>query len=300
MSDIQAKNNEHFDKTAQDYDNFPKIHEMTQRATQAILEEFTASTSEEHVKNASVLDFGCGTGLCTFKLAPSVKHILGVDASQGMLNHLNHKLSTNPENAEIRNKIETAHHLVSFDSPLPEPALSKYLSGENPGFDMVYSTFAMHHIEDVQGIVDAISHKLLKKDGWVIIVDFDRGHDHGHGEHGHNHGEHGHNHGEHGHSHGEHGHNHGEHGHSHGEHGRNHGHHCQKAEEKNKGLFVDESGKELEYVAHTDGFSTDKTANILKKAGLVDVSAKTGYSMEIALHGKEVLAHITVAKGRRP
>ncbi|KAF9081383.1 hypothetical protein BGX27_004953, partial [Mortierella sp. AM989] len=53
MSDFQTLNNNHFNKTATSYDNIPSIKEMTKRASEVILEEFTASTSPDHVKNAS-------------------------------------------------------------------------------------------------------------------------------------------------------------------------------------------------------------------------------------------------------
>ncbi|KAF9081382.1 hypothetical protein BGX27_004952, partial [Mortierella sp. AM989] len=104
MSHIQSANNEFFNKNAQKYDSFPQADEMIQHASEIIIQEFKASTSNERLENASVLDFGCGTGICAFKVAPSVKRLLGVDASEGMLQHLNHKLSTNPENSAIRNK----------------------------------------------------------------------------------------------------------------------------------------------------------------------------------------------------
>ncbi|KAF9080165.1 hypothetical protein BGX23_002550, partial [Mortierella sp. AD031] len=58
---IQEKNNDHFNSKAHEYDQIPQIKEMTTKASDAILKEYAASTSEDHVKNSSVLDFGCGT-----------------------------------------------------------------------------------------------------------------------------------------------------------------------------------------------------------------------------------------------
>ncbi|KAG0275314.1 hypothetical protein BGZ96_003848, partial [Linnemannia gamsii] len=61
MSIIQDKNNQHFDNTAHEYDNIPMAKEMTGKASETILKEFADSTSDEHVRNSTVLDFGCGT-----------------------------------------------------------------------------------------------------------------------------------------------------------------------------------------------------------------------------------------------
>jgi len=283
MSDIQSINNDHFNKTAQDYDNIPQAKEMTQRASEVILQEFLDSTSEEHVKNASVLDFGCGTGLCAFHIARKVKHVLGVDASEGMLKHLNHKLATDAENASIRDKITTVQHLVKHDDPLPEAERLKYLAGPDDGFDMIFSNYVMHHIEDLEGIVNVLANRLLKKDGWLIVLDFEgiHGH-HGHGEgEGHSHG-HGH-----GHAHGGH---HRHHGHNHGE-----GHQLQDIHS----LFVDKDGKPLEYVAHKGGFTPERFAEIFKKAGLVDVAAKHSFGMERDMKGKKIWTDVLVVKGRR-
>ncbi|KAG0282819.1 hypothetical protein BGZ97_008817, partial [Linnemannia gamsii] len=143
MSTIQDKNNEHFDKKAHEYDNIPMAKEMTAKASEYILQEFAASTSAEHVRNSTVLDFGCGTGLAAFHVAEKVQHLVGVDASSGMLAFLNKKLDTLPELSSLKaaNKIHTVHHLVSEASPLPEPEFSKYLAGENGGFDMAFSNY---------------------------------------------------------------------------------------------------------------------------------------------------------------
>ncbi|KAF8935376.1 S-adenosyl-L-methionine-dependent methyltransferase [Dissophora ornata] len=280
MSDIQSLNNQHFNKTAKDYDSKPQADEMTQRASKVIIEEFVASTSEEHVKNASVLEFGCGTGLCMFQVARKVKQALGVDASEGMLQHLSHKLETREENADIRGKIKTVNHLITEDVALPEPEFSQYLSGPDAGFDMIYSSFVMHHIEDVQGIVNTLSGKLLKKGGWLIVTDFQGSHkSHGHGD-GHTHGDgytHRHNHSQ-------------RHGGDHKE--------CSKTKDI-QGQFLDADGKPVELVPHLNGFTLEGFAGTFKKAGLVDVSAKQAFGMNITMHGNnEAWTDVLVVKGR--
>ncbi|KAI1298888.1 hypothetical protein EDD11_006612 [Mortierella claussenii] len=295
MSDIQTLNNEHFNKAAQDYDNMPQVTEMTQRASEVIVQEFTASTSKERVQNASALDFGCGTGLCAFKVAPHVKHVLGVDASEGMLNHLNHKLASQDENKDIHDKIHTVTHMVTQDVPLPEPERSRYLTS-GAGFDLVYSSFVMHHIEDVQSIVDTLAQKLVAKDGWLIVLDFlgatphyhqhQDGHHHGGEDHSHTH------HQGHVQAEGEH------HGHQRQHHDHEHKHQVQQ-EGNIQDHFKDEDGKILEFVAHAKGFTPEIFVEIFKKAGLVDVSAKHSFGMYRDMKGRQVWTDVLVAKGRR-
>ncbi|KAF9177707.1 hypothetical protein BGZ51_008452 [Haplosporangium sp. Z 767] len=299
MSDVQTHNNEYFNKKATEYDSMPQATEITERACDIIIKEFTAATSEDHVKNASVLDFGCGTGLVALRLASNVKHVLGVDASEGMLQHLHHKLSTRDEYAAVRDKVHTVQHLVTEDEPLPEPEKSKYLSSspdKEGGFDLVISNYVMHHIEDVQGVVNTLAHKLLKKDGWLIIIDLEGGHHHHHHHGGH------HNDQENQEKHDQH-HNHNHHHHHHHHQQQQQQQHGEKKEEGHKDQnvhdhFLDENGKRLECVAH-NGFTLEGFAEIFKKAGLVDVSVTHSYGMNRQIHGKEAWTDVFTAIGRR-
>ncbi|KAI7827165.1 S-adenosyl-L-methionine-dependent methyltransferase [Gamsiella multidivaricata] len=242
---------------------------MAQRAAEAVVQEFALSTSEDHVKNASVLDFGCGTGLCAFHVVPMVAHLVGVDASEGMLNHLNHKLTTNPSNASIRDKVKTVQHLITYDDPLPESERLQYLTGPDAGFDMIYSSFVMHHIEDLQGTTNTLAQKLLKKDGWLIVLDFSGFHDHGHGHHADDE----------------------KHGHHHGP--------GSKPRDAST-YYVDADGKPLEFVPHKAGFTNEGFVEIFKKAGLVDVEAKHSFGMNREWNGKTIWNDVLVVKGRRP
>jgi len=242
-------------------------------------------------------------GLCALFAAPQVKHVLGVDASKGMLGFLNQKLTTQAEFADLRaqEKVHTVCHLVTDASPLPEPELSRYVTGAESegGFDLVYSNFVMHHIEDVQGLINTLSQKLVKKDGWLIICDFEglfshngHGHGHGHGDHHHHHAE-----GDKKHEHGE--------GHEHHHHQHHHHHDEKKTEEGVKGEsltadhFRDENGKELAYVAHKAGFTLEGFEETMRKAGLVDVKAVHSFGMDREVHGKMVWTDVFVAMGRR-
>ncbi|KAG0283405.1 hypothetical protein BGZ96_012232 [Linnemannia gamsii] len=239
-----------------------------------------------------------------------------------MLAHLNKKLDTLPELASLKsaNKIHTVHHLVSEASPLPEPEFSKYLAGENGGFDMAFSNYVLHHIEDVQAIVDVLGKNIVKRGGWVIIADFEGHHvhggvDHSHDGHGHGHGhEHkeatpkvcpqGHDHSKDNAAHG-HGH-HGHHDHSHGHDHAAHAAHAHSSDQKPErmvkvdDIYKDEDGKPLEFVAHKGGFTVENMTEVFTKAGLVDVSVKQAFGFFRDLHGKQIWTDVLIAKGRRP
>ncbi|KAG0245778.1 hypothetical protein BGX31_006066 [Mortierella sp. GBA43] len=309
MSDIQSINNEYFNKTAEDYDNRPQVMEICQQASDIIVQEFTNSTSDEHVRKAIILDFGC---ISAFQIASKVERVVGIDASEGMLRHLNHKLTSREENAPIRDKVKTIHHLVTHDAPLPEQEAAEYLAGSNGGFDMIYSTFVMHHIEDVQGIINTLVDKLLKKDGWLVVVDFegDLGHHHHHhgGDHHHAHGEQHHAHGDHQHAQGDHHHHaHGDHQHAQGDHHAHGDHHQHQGDHGDghhgkdiRSHFVDKDGKPFEHVAHMEGFTPKALSDMFEKAGLVDVSAKHAFFMDREMHGKPMRSDVALVKGRRP
>ncbi|KAG0245780.1 hypothetical protein BGX31_006068 [Mortierella sp. GBA43] len=289
MSDIQALNNAHFNSKADQYDS-PQAKEMTEGACAAVIQEFTSSTSPEHVERASVLEFGCGTGLCSFEIAPKVGYLLGLDVSEGMVNQLNQKLN-NPENKLTREKVDVVLHQITHDAPLPEPEFSKYLAGPNGGFDMVFSNVVMHHIQDVQTAVDILANKMLKKDGWLIITDIEPPKD-GQEGHGHHHHHHQHQH-QHQHQCGQ-GH---EHQHQHqcgqGSHGD-----AQKVQNAHQ-FFKDESGNAANFVAHKHGFSLEEFEQILKNAGLVDVEVKHSFGMDYSRGDRQVWIDLFVAKGRR-
>ncbi|KAF9583070.1 hypothetical protein BGW38_010317 [Lunasporangiospora selenospora] len=294
MSDYQTLNNDHFNATADKYDNIPSAAELTAKGSQTILREFRASTSDENVKNATVLDFGCGTGLSAHIVAKEVKYLVGLDASEGMLKQFNEKVNTNPEHADIKSKVQTIEHLVTNESPLPEPERTQF----SEGFDLVYSSYVMHHIDDVDGVVKAIANNLVKeKTGWFIVLDFSGSHGHGHAHaHGHGHG--------HGHAHA-HGHGHG-HGHAHAHaHGHSHGHshggsNCKnkeqaQGEQEKKG--DDEQNLEIPaFVAH-DGFSRARLEEVFRNAGLVDVSSDIAFKVDNHVH---VWKEAILVKGRRP
>ncbi len=104
------------------------------------------------LNNMNIMDFGAGTGLLSFKIAPMVKRVVGVDLSDKMLEQLESKntptLSVHPICQDILN------------TPLEEQ------------FHGIVSSMAMHHVEDTYALFESF-HKHLKRDGFVAIADLE-------------------------------------------------------------------------------------------------------------------------------
>ena len=77
-----------FDKESAQWDANPFRAKLASDVAAAMIREI------HPFADMKVLDFGCGTGLLTFKLQPLVKTITGADNSHGMLGVLKDKIKT--------------------------------------------------------------------------------------------------------------------------------------------------------------------------------------------------------------
>jgi 2-polyprenyl-3-methyl-5-hydroxy-6-metoxy-1,4-benzoquinol methylase len=106
-------------------------------------------------KDMDVLDFGCGTGLLTLQLQPLVRHITGVDSSQGMLDILGAKCRS--------------QGLPNVTTVLADLDRGDLLEGE---YDLVVSSMTFHHLRDVQPVLlQFFQH--LRPSGIIAIADLD-------------------------------------------------------------------------------------------------------------------------------
>ena len=148
-----------FDSAAADWDK----GDMRQR--------IAAETAESILKNVplrdnmDLLDFGAGTGLLTFRLAPSVRSVTAVDTSPKMLEML--KSKSTPEHV-----IKTVCGDIT-QVPLDET------------FDGIISSMAMHHVEHTEGFLKTL-YDHLRPGGFIAIADLDKedGTFHSHGNEG--------------------------------------------------------------------------------------------------------------------
>lgn len=102
-----------------------------------------------------VLDFGCGTGLLTMHLQPHVRFITGVDSSEGMLDGLRQKISSQA----ITNVAVRHCDLDAGDT----------LSGSH---QLVVSSMTLHHVQDTQDLIHKFK-AVTAPGGNLCIADLD-------------------------------------------------------------------------------------------------------------------------------
>ncbi len=138
-----------FDKEAAAWDENPARVRLADDVADAIAREVAIRSDME------TLDFGCGTGLLTLRLAGLVKFITGVDSSQGMLDVLAAKTARQslPNVRTLRLDVEKGDAL--------------------PGvWDLIVTSMTLHHIERVEALLDRL-YRVLSPGGHLCIADLD-------------------------------------------------------------------------------------------------------------------------------
>ena len=148
-----------FDAAAADWDKGDIRQMIAAKTADAVLN--TLSLRPE----MDMMDFGAGTGLLTYKIAPHVRSVTAVDTSQGMLDVLESKSIPEHRIRTICNDITKL--------PLDET------------FDGIISSMAMHHIENTKGFLETLADH-LRPGGFIAIADLDKedGSFHSHGNEG--------------------------------------------------------------------------------------------------------------------
>lgn len=148
-----------FDAAAADWDKGDLRQRIAYETAETIFETIPLRADMD------LLDFGAGTGLLTYRLAPSVHSVTAVDTSPKMLEVLQSK--STPEHV-IKTECRDIMHM-----PLDET------------FDGIISSMAMHHVEDTAAFLDAL-HAHLRSGGFIAIADLDQedGSFHAHGNEG--------------------------------------------------------------------------------------------------------------------
>lgn len=106
-------------------------------------------------KYYSALEFGCGTGLISFNLYDKLKDITCIDTSKGMIDTLNIKI----QQYKVPN-------IVAYQLDINDDSMLL------PKYDLIYTSMALHHIIDIETTLIKL-YNLLKKDGYLCIVDLD-------------------------------------------------------------------------------------------------------------------------------
>lgn len=103
-------------------------------------------------KAMELIDFGVGTGLLGFHIAPKVKQIHGVDTSENMLK-----------------KLEEKNSPQLFIKPYCQDILKEPLEQK---FDGLISSMTLHHVEDLELFFTTI-YNTLSKDAFIAIADLE-------------------------------------------------------------------------------------------------------------------------------
>jgi ubiquinone/menaquinone biosynthesis C-methylase UbiE len=136
-----------FDQEAAGWDEHPTRVQLAQDVASAIARAVPLGPTMD------VLDFGCGTGIVTLQLAPSVGSVTGADSSAGMLEVLNAKID------------RQAHTNVTTRRLHPGDDLA------GP-YDLILSSMTFHHIEDIDALLTQF-YRSLKAPGWLCVADLD-------------------------------------------------------------------------------------------------------------------------------
>lgn len=96
-----------------------------------------------------ILDIGCGFGWhCKYASDNNAENIIGIDISKKML--------------DIAKRENSAYNIQYLNMSMNEMRFS------NNSFDLIFSSLAIHYIEDYQSLVDKM-YNMLKKEGSIVI-----------------------------------------------------------------------------------------------------------------------------------
>ena len=139
-----------FDVKARSWDDDPVKRERARVIAEAIKASVPLNDT------MSALEYGCGTGLLSFALRPSLGSIILADSSEGMLEVLRDKL---------RSSGISTMRPVALDlavEPLPDERV-----------DLIYSAMTLHHVPDTDQLLGRFR-ALLNPAGILCIADLDQ------------------------------------------------------------------------------------------------------------------------------
>lgn len=139
-----------FDEAAKTWDKRQVSIESSDACVQDLL------SNVQLKDNASILDYGCGTGFIAFALKNETNDVTGMDYSSGMIDVFNNKVSE----FELDNIRATKHNMNEEELPKEE-------------FDLIISSKTMHHIKDTNMFFKK-SYDALKDGGVLCINDLDK------------------------------------------------------------------------------------------------------------------------------
>ncbi len=143
---MQTRN---FDKEAAAWDENPARLELAENVAGAIFEE-TQLTSD-----MDALDFGCGTGLLTLKLASKVRSVTGADTSRGMLEVLKGKIAKQ-SSSSVKTLLLDAGSIGDLGGP----------------YHLIVSSMTLHHVQEAEALLRRF-YEVLRPSGCLCLADLD-------------------------------------------------------------------------------------------------------------------------------
>ncbi|NTU53026.1 MAG: class I SAM-dependent methyltransferase [Chlorobiaceae bacterium] len=152
MSQQNWSDTQRFDNKAADWDA---------NALRAALADDVARATIAHMpvaRPANALEFGCGTGLLTTRIAPHCTRLTALDSSAEMLRMLSEKISAG-----------ALMNIVPLQVDFSRPKATEELEG---GFDFVCSSMTLHHIPDTTSFLRELAGHLVPG-AMLSIADLD-------------------------------------------------------------------------------------------------------------------------------
>lgn len=140
------------DKAQKFWDKQAKRFDDSEKQFDTASQEIVARTKEYLNANDIILDFGCATGTKTLKLADAVKHIHGLDISEGMIS----------EAIKKKNKLSVTNISFSQGTIFKDDL-------EKASFDKIVAYAIIHLLDDSKKVIQRI-HELLKPGGLFISI----------------------------------------------------------------------------------------------------------------------------------
>jgi len=105
-------------------------------------------------KNMKIMDFGVGTGLLSYFIAPHIKKIVAVDNSPSMLNVFKDK----------KDEFDCETEILELDLSIQNIELK---------LDGIVSSMTIHHLQDTKDLLTKFFN-ILNKDGFIALADLDK------------------------------------------------------------------------------------------------------------------------------
>ncbi len=152
MADNSLTGSQRFDSMASEWDANAVRAALADSVSRAIIAHMPVRRPE------NALEFGCGTGLVTLRVALRCRMLTAVDTSREMLRLLNEKIA--------------AGHVPNITTKLLDLAGEDGDSTLEGSFDFVFSSMTLHHIPDTASLLSILNGH-MSPGGLLAIADLD-------------------------------------------------------------------------------------------------------------------------------